>query len=37
MKKEFEMPTCDVVVFDNEDVITTSGNVSEGGQIEEGD
>lgn len=35
MKKEFEMPTCDVVVFDNEDVITTSGN--EGGQIETGD
>lgn len=34
MKKEFEMPTCDVVVFDNEDVITTSGN--EGGQVDEG-
>lgn len=33
MKKEFEMPTCDVVVFDNEDVITTSGNGNEDGQI----
>lgn len=25
MKKEFEMPKCEVVEFDNEDVITTSG------------
>ena len=29
MKKEFEMPTCEVVEFDNEDVITTS-NVTPG-------
>lgn len=26
MKKEFEMPTCEVVEFNNEDVITTSNN-----------
>lgn len=25
MKKEFEMPICEIVEFDNEDVITTSG------------
>lgn len=25
MKKEFEMPTCELVEFENEDVITTSG------------
>lgn len=25
MKKEFEKPTCELVEFDNEDVITTSG------------
>lgn len=30
MKKEFEMPTCEVVEFDNEDVITTSGVVTPG-------
>lgn len=27
MKKEFEKPTVEIVEFDNEDVITTSGNV----------
>lgn len=26
MKKEFETPECIVVEFDNDDVITTSGN-----------
>ncbi len=26
MKKEFEVPTCEIVEFDNEDVITTSNN-----------
>lgn len=25
MKKEFEAPLCDVIEFDEEDVITTSG------------
>lgn len=30
MKKEFETPTCEVIEFDNEDVITTSaGNETE--------
>lgn len=28
MKKEFEMPTCDIVEFDNEDVITTSNETT---------
>lgn len=28
MKKEFEKPTVEIVEFDNEDVITTSGNVT---------
>lgn len=27
MKKEFKKPTVEIVEFDNEDVITTSGNV----------
>lgn len=28
MKKEFEKPTVEIVEFDNEDVITTSGNIT---------
>lgn len=32
MKKEFEAPTCEIVEFDNEDVITTSGNET-GGEV----
>lgn len=27
MKKEFEVPTCEIVEFDNEDVITTSNEL----------
>lgn len=30
MKKEFEKPTVEIIEFDNEDVITTSGNESGG-------
>ena len=33
MKKEFETPTCEVIEFDNEDVITTSGAGNETEQI----
>lgn len=29
MKKEFETPTCEVVEFNNEDVITTSNETPE--------
>ena len=31
MKEKYETPICEVIEFETEDVITTSGGLSEGG------